>query len=101
MRAQLLNALAGLSEAEGELLDTLQRSPVDGVHRFGLVRKWANNALNVTERYYDELVEAPGLGINLGAILELVYPDRDGEPLGDVLDEILEEDDELLETLGP
>lgn len=72
MRALLLEALAGLSEAEGLLLDALRAPTVDWVRTFGAVRKWSKKALDVTEKYFHELVEAPGIGTNLEVILRLL-----------------------------
>jgi hypothetical protein len=74
MRAQLLDALAGLSEAEAMLLDAL-RLPIANEHQtFTSVRRWSKKALDVTEKYFHELVEAPGIGTNLEAILIELLP---------------------------
>lgn len=72
MRAQLLNALGGLSEAEGILLEAIRdSSTADWDHMFDTVQKWVQQALTMVEGYYDALVEAPGIGTHLGICLEL------------------------------
>lgn len=81
MRVNLLDALAGLSEAEGILVEALQSSSPRWTQTFGSVHKWSKRAMKAIETYYDDLVEAPGIGTNLAAVLALLpVPEPQPEP---------------------